>query len=762
MKLNKLIFIFILLIFATSCVSAAQNTTQDNLKIDSQQTVIENSTPSISQDEQIASEINVTFDEKMYERNLSDITVSLPEGANGNLNVRINGFTLYDANVTNSTVVIPIEIPPMKYPIYVVNIWPPFDMTRYEITAFYNGIEVNVTHDLYLMKYPKDHSPVFTVPSEVLQFGQRYSFMPALMFPRSANGTVEIYLDGRLLNTSNVTGPFVYFDGDEIISLGLGNHTLMANYSGDDYYSPEIVTWNFSVVSAVISIPPTIYLDHDDCISVSVLNTTKGSVSVFIDSRFVTRQSFDKYGEFLYSLFKDITCGVHEIRVLVECDGFTRERTVTANTTYSIDMYSLFNFRYGEKNIIYVDILEDMRENLFNITVNGMRVPFKKDGNELQVDVSGLDISEYTVIVSYLGDDKYYPTTISGNFSVEYAIYFYESTIYYGYDSDVRLNLPHDADGNLSAYIDGVLYKTARLEYGKALLKIGNLNPGSYEITLTYTGTDYEVENISTTLSVHPALKYESLIEVGSRNVLEFRCPESCAGRIWADVAGRNYTASIRNGFACIDFSDLPLGEWEFDLCYSGDDGRNDSYFTSILVCPSPARITNAINAVVVYGIGTYKVRVFGDDGKIAKNALVTFKINGKFVRNVRTNAYGWAILKIPVAYKPGQYTITAQYKNVKVSKKLTVRHLITLANAKVKKSAKKLVLTAKLNKAFKGKTVTFKFNNRVIKVKINSYGIARATVTKVMLAKLKAGKYVFYRATFLKDTVMKSAKVFR
>lgn len=77
--MNKLIFIFILLIFATSCVSAAQNTTQDNLKIDSQQTVIENSTPSISQDEQIASEINVTFDEKMYERNLSDITVSLPK-----------------------------------------------------------------------------------------------------------------------------------------------------------------------------------------------------------------------------------------------------------------------------------------------------------------------------------------------------------------------------------------------------------------------------------------------------------------------------------------------------------------------------------------------------------------------------------------------------------------------------------------------------------------------------------------------------------
>ena len=88
----------------------------------------------------------------------------------------------------------------------------------------------------------------------------------------------------------------------------------------------------------------------------------------------------------------------------------------------------------------------------------------------------------------------------------------------------------------------------------------------------------------------------------------------------------------------------------------------------------------------------------------------------------------------------------------------------MTLKKVKVKKSAKKLVLTATLKKLngkyLKGKKITFKFNGKKFKAKTNKKGIAKVTVKKAVLKKLKVGKKVKYQATYLKDTVKKSVKV--
>lgn len=669
MRFRKIMIMFVLLIFAMSCVSAAENTTLDNLEMDSQIEMIENSTPEISQDEQIASEINVTFDEKVYEKNLTDITVSLPESAQGKLNVRINNHTIYDENITGRTVVIPIELPPVKLPVIVPNIWPAYDFTRYDVTAFYNGFKINVTHDLMVMKYPKDHSPEFMIPSEIVQFGQHYSFMPAILFPRSAAGTVEVYLDGKILiNRTNVTAPFVFLNETQITSLDLGSHQLVADYSGDDYYNAKTITLDFNVTDIAISIPGNVYLDHDDCISVSVSNKSKGTVAIYIDSKLVTKRSLDMYGELIFSLFDDITCGAHEIRVVVECGTFNRTKTVNVNATYDIDLYSRYDFRYGEENTVYVYIPEDLKEKLFNVTVNGMKVPFKKYTQDLEIDVSSLDVGNYTVVVTYLGDDKYYRTTVTGNFSVKYAINLHDHEIYFGYLTKVTLNLPGDAKGNLSIYIGGVLYKTARLDKGKASLQISDLNPGIYDVNVTYTGDDYDVENISTAFIAYPRLKYESVIEVGLKNILEFRVPKDCRGIIKTTINGKNYTSQIRDGLATLDLSNLPVGDWDFDICYYGEDGYNSSYYAGVYVEKAPVKII-AKSTSVGYADGVYKVRVYGNDAKVAKNAKVTFKINGKTLKNVKTDSQGWAKVNIPAKYAVGKYTITVKCKNTKVSK---------------------------------------------------------------------------------------------
>ena len=95
---------------------------------------------------------------------------------------------------------------------------------------------------------------------------------------------------------------------------------------------------------------------------------------------------------------------------------------------------------------------------------------------------------------------------------------------------------------------------------------------------------------------------------------------------------------------------------------------------------------------------------------------------------------------------------------------KCTFNYLkLTLKTVKVKKSAKKLVLTAKLTKGktlIKGKKVTFKFNGKTYKAKTNKKGIAKVTIKKNILKKLKVGKKITYLAKYGKLSVKKKAKV--
>ena len=108
---------------------------------------------------------------------------------------------------------------------------------------------------------------------------------------------------------------------------------------------------------------------------------------------------------------------------------------------------------------------------------------------------------------------------------------------------------------------------------------------------------------------------------------------------------------------------------------------------------------------------------------------------------------------------KSTSFKVTAKKAPVQVKDKIT----LTLKKVKVKKSAKKLVLTATLKingKPVKGKKLTFKFNKKTYKAKTNKKGVAKVTIKKNALKKLKVGKNVKYQVSYGKVTKKLTAKV--
>lgn len=155
-----------------------------------------------------------------------------------------------------------------------------------------------------------------------------------------------------------------------------------------------------------------------------------------------------------------------------------------------------------------------------------------------------------------------------------------------------------------------------------------------------------------------------------------------------------------------------------------------------------------------------YSVKVYNDDGTpVGKNHAVTFDIAGKTYK-AKTNENGIASLKI--TEKPGNYKITATY-GYSLTHDVVVKQILNLEPVKVKKSAKKLVLKTTLKqgqKAMASKRVTFKFNGKTYTAKTNSAGVAKVTIKKSVLNKLKEGKTINYQVSYGESVVKKSVKV--
>ena len=102
--------------------------------------------------------------------------------------------------------------------------------------------------------------------------------------------------------------------------------------------------------------------------------------------------------------------------------------------------------------------------------------------------------------------------------------------------------------------------------------------------------------------------------------------------------------------------------------------------------------------------------------------------------------------------------TTTAKVTVKKATPKLTAKAKTFKKSVKVKKYT--IILKTNQNKAMKNTGVTLKINKKTYKAKTSKKGIAKVTIKKSVLKKLKVGKKVSYQAKYSKLSVKKTAKV--
>ena len=247
-------------------------------------------------------------------------------------------------------------------------------------------------------------------------------------------------------------------------------------------------------------------------------------------------------------------------------------------------------------------------------------------------------------------------------------------------------------------------------------------------------------------------------------------------GEVYVTVDGKEYVGKVNpDGTATIIIPDFKEGKYAERVYYRNNDSgeKYHSYDeVNFTVAPNLADIIHD-NAYVDYSSNyAYRVRFIGVDGK-AVGAGVIVTVNGK---TYKTDSNGYITIMIGKSYASGKYKITLSYKGVTSSKTITVKKILKVKT--VKKSNKKIVLraTLKLSKAnkfvnkkayskksaLKNKKITVKFKGKTYKIKTNKKGIAKFTISKKMLNKLKSGKKYKVVFKYGKDIVNRYVKIKR
>jgi hypothetical protein len=384
-------------------------------------------------------------------------------------------------------------------------------------------------------------------------------------------------------------------------------------------------------------------------------------------------------------------------------------------------------------------------------------------------DIVVADAGEYEVVATYAGDSKYLSnstsaplnlTKSSANMTVKVG------SAVAGGDLEVKVTLPDDAEGNITVTA-GNQTKTVEAHGGENTIVISNMTEGTQNVTTTYSGDGkYNSTTVTKTITVTTSIKANNM-KRGWNSSYDYEAEFlDKNGRVLVNksikfvVNGKTYTVKTDNkGIARLTTSHLKVGKYNV-TCINTRTGQNVTYNLTIV-----KRLVSNKNMVVDYKSGkSFSVRAIGDDGKPAgAGEFVAITVNG-VTYAIKTDKNGYAKLKINL--KPGKYKITAEYKNTKVSNKVTVKSTISLVKKtiSIKNTASTFKIQAKLKwsngKAISGKKVTIKFQGKSYNAKTNSKGIASVTISKSVISKLAKGKSYSFTASYVYESIKGTVKV--
>ncbi|WP_458454359.1 Ig-like domain repeat protein [Methanobrevibacter sp.] len=639
----------------------------------------------------------------------------------------------------------------------------------YTFTVKYSGDdkfnESETTVDVVVNKF--DIAPEINVNS--IKLGEDACIEVTL--PDGATGNVTILVDNEnpvtlALDNSKA---FTY-----VSDLTNGTHTVKVIYSGDNNYAKSDNIKDFDVIFD-LEIAEDIGYGRQGTVQVNLPADATGNVTVFIGEDNYTVPVKD--GSAVVEL-PELDYGEYNATIVYSGDDKYPSKSINKSIFVDADIEIPQETSYNGTDEISITLPEDAGGNL-TVKVNGEETIVPVINGTASFPLNALNPGENNITVSYSGDEKYnlvepkdLTVIVNPNINLPEEM----GTT----DNNIGIQLPSDAEGNLTVTIDGGKPTTISVVNGSANMTLSDLDEGEHDIVVAYSGDgkyDSFIKSSRVKVSKVTPLANVTIPEdlvAGKESTIQIALPDGANGVVLVDVGGKKYYANVKDGIANVDIAGLSAGEKQLVYEYLGDDKyapftQNVTFNVSNPVVPTKTAtsiICKESITVLLTSVqkGSYYAITLKDaNGNILADKKLELTFNGA-TNAFTTDKNGIVNFKL-AASKVGDYkmtlsfagddkyvasTATATVKITKEATKLTAKKKTFKAKVKTKKYT--ITLKDSKGKAIKKVKVTIKIGKKTFKAKTNAKGKATFKIKKLTKkgtykAKVKFAGNAYYKA---------------
>ena len=506
---------------------------------------------------------NITIDDTEV------INITLPEDAEGILNVTVNG-TPYYIEIIDGTATLPIS----GLDVGVYNVTVVFSEDKKYYGAI-NSTLFNVTKA----------TPSIIVSVENITYGENATIIVTL--PEGISGNVTIKLGETVVFTQEPIDGQATFT---LSNLAASNYTIEATFNGNEKYTSVSNSTNFTVFKATPVVNVTVEdIYYGDAEHIVITVNTEGNVTVKVNGvETILNITSAGNGTYVY----DLAVGNYPVEVTFNGNENYTSLTVTddfnvyqANTTIDVQVQ---NITVWDKEIINVTLATNATGNV-TININGVAYNVKLINGIAQLNLTNLTIGHKIVWVFYEGDKNYTANKTMVEFDVKQRtpeINVVAQNITVGQDGNITVTVPANATGFVVIQVIGDNTYFEFVSGGKAVVYPKGLKEGNYTVIATYYGTASDNYTQSTAETTFKVSKLNVTLEISVDNItysetanITVTVPAGVTGNITIRINGtdRNITLTIVDGKVTWLVDDLAAGNYTVTAVYNGNDAYNVS-----------------------------------------------------------------------------------------------------------------------------------------------------------------------------------------
>ena len=551
-------------------------------------------------------------------------------------------------------------------------------------------------------------------------------------------GYVDFIINSKTYTVPVVNGKAIY----TATFTSKGDYPVKANYKGNSLYldssTSKVINVNITQANLNLHISDIVY--GNKLVIENTLTSDNLKISTNVDVKIGTKT---------YTVPSNSRTVIDDI---LKPGSYTAVGTcsiASASTTFAVSKLPLtmsLNILKTDVNAVKITVkLSEPINETVQIKVNSKSYNVKANNGIATLDLSDLNHGTYNVESSF--SSEYYQTAYAkGNFTIDVVKTKLDAdnlVMYYHNGSRFEVTLK-DTDNNplpnqeIIITVNNRDNKRTTDKDGRASIAV-NLNSGKYPVSVVYKGNGtYLNSSISRDITVKSTIISSDVVKYYKNGtqfyatILDYNGNRVANTNVEMNINGVFYNrATDANGLVRLNLN-LPPSSYVLTVInpVTGENAANNITILSRLV-------ENSDLVKYYKNDSKYSVKVLDEKGSPLSGVNVVFNINGVFY-NRATDANGVARLSINLP--PGDYVITAEYGESKVSNKIKVLNVIKTKDISMfyqdGTSFKATILDGKGN-PYPNQSVTFNINGVFYPKVTNSTGEASLKIN------LPSGKYI-------------------